>query len=43
MKGLSIKYLSLSTVLPPFQIVSHSKNVGELEYLNFDQNYREKL
>jgi hypothetical protein len=28
-------------VLPPFQIIRHSKNLGESKHLKFDQNYRE--
>jgi len=33
--------LIFSIVLPPFQIISHSKNLGESKHLKFDQNYRE--
>ena len=29
-------------LLPPFQIISHSKNLGESIISKFDQNYREK-
>jgi hypothetical protein len=28
-------------LLPPFQIIRHSKNLGELKHLKFDQNYKE--
>jgi hypothetical protein len=28
-------------ILPPFQIIRHSKNLGELKHLKFDQNYKE--
>jgi hypothetical protein len=30
-----------SHVLPPFQIIRYSKNLGESKHLKFDQNYRE--
>jgi hypothetical protein len=30
-------------LLPPFQIIRHSKNLGESKHFKFDQNYREKL
>jgi hypothetical protein len=33
-------YYVFFTLNPPFQIISHSKNLGELEHLKFDQNYK---
>jgi hypothetical protein len=33
--------LNLYILLPPFQIIRHSKNLGESKHLKFDQNYRE--
>jgi hypothetical protein len=33
--------LGVSQLLPPFQIISHSKNLGESKHIKFDQNYRE--
>jgi len=27
-------------LLPPSQIISHSKNIGESKHLKFEQNYR---
>ena len=30
-----------SVVLPQFQMTSHSKNLRELKYVKFNQNYRE--
>ena len=35
-------FRQVKRVLPPFQIISHSKNFGELNHLKFDQNYRDK-
>jgi DNA helicase TIP49 (TBP-interacting protein) len=32
---------SCCKVLPPFQIIRHSKNLEESKHLKFDQNYRE--
>ena len=31
----------LSDLLPPFQTISHSKNLGESKHLKSDQTYRE--
>jgi hypothetical protein len=28
-------------VIPLFQIIRHSKNIGESKYFKFDQNYQE--
>ena len=38
---LIIKYRQLgrNTVLPPFQIISHSKNLRESKFFKFDQIY----
>jgi hypothetical protein len=33
--------MGVSILLPPFQIIRHSKNLGESKHLKFDQNYRE--
>jgi hypothetical protein len=39
-----VKSMILISVLSftPFQITGHSKNLGELNHLKFDQSYREK-
>jgi hypothetical protein len=44
MKAFSITYKltpNLWQLLPPFQIIRHSKNLEESKYLKFDQNYKE--
>jgi hypothetical protein len=38
--ALSYVTKGFSKLLPPSQIISHSKNFGESKHLNFDQNYR---
>jgi hypothetical protein len=35
------KNIGQHLLLPPFQIIRHSKNLGESKHLKFDQNYRE--
>ena len=29
----------ISSILPPFQIISHFKNLGESKFFKFDQKY----
>jgi hypothetical protein len=37
---LNKNVINYKMLLPPSQIISYSKNLGELKHLKFNQNYR---